>query len=77
MISDNKMIRIEIPKIPAIYTGSGDLYAALFLAHSYLQDNITTALEKTINTLYCVLQKTYENFQGTNCLSKDGYNYIM
>ncbi|KAK9299317.1 hypothetical protein QLX08_007664 [Tetragonisca angustula] len=57
---DNKLIKIDIPKIPANFTGSGDLFAALFLAHTYLQDNIKTAVEKTINSLYSVLLKTYE-----------------
>ncbi|KAF3430144.1 hypothetical protein E2986_02491 [Frieseomelitta varia] len=57
---DNKLIKIDIPKIPANFTGSGDLFAALFLAHTYLQDNIKAAIEKTINSLYRVLLKTYE-----------------
>ena len=67
LISDNKLIKIDIPKIPANFTGSGDLFAALFLAHTYLQDNIKTAVEKTINSLYSVLLKTYEYSKGT-CL---------
>lgn len=57
---DNKLIKIDIPKIPANFTGSGDLFAALFLAHTYLQDNMKTAIEKTINSLYSVLLKTHE-----------------
>lgn len=55
------MIKIVIPKIPAIYTGSGDLFAALLLAHTYLQEDLQIALEKTINTLLEVLQRTYEH----------------
>ncbi|KAJ8673649.1 hypothetical protein QAD02_004911 [Eretmocerus hayati] len=61
---DDKMIKIEVPKIPAAYTGSGDLFAALFLAHSYLQDNVKTALENTLNTLHDVLWNTYEFSQS-------------
>ncbi|XP_058799862.1 pyridoxal kinase [Phymastichus coffea] len=61
---DNKMIKIEVPKIPASYTGSGDLFAALFLAHCYLTDNIKTSLENTINSLRDVLLNTYEHSQG-------------
>ncbi|XP_011498686.1 PREDICTED: pyridoxal kinase [Ceratosolen solmsi marchali] len=56
----DEVIKIEIPQISAIYTGSGDLYAALFLAHSYLQNNLKLALENTINSLHDVLLKTYE-----------------
>ncbi|XP_072765049.1 pyridoxal kinase isoform X3 [Anoplolepis gracilipes] len=40
--------------------GSGDLFAALFLAHLYLQNNMKTTMEKTINSLYSVLLNTYE-----------------
>ncbi|XP_057324923.1 pyridoxal kinase [Microplitis mediator] len=58
---DEKMIKIDIPKIPLSYVGSGDLFAALFLAHSTLQSNLKEALEKTINTLHAVLLKTMEN----------------
>ena len=55
---------MDIPKIPAIYTGSGDLFAALFLAHSDAGANVKLALEKTINTLRAVLLKTHESCIG-------------
>jgi pyridoxine kinase len=58
------MLKIEIPQISAVYTGSGDLYAALFLAHSYLQKNLKLALENTINSLHDVLLTTYDYSQG-------------
>ncbi|XP_023245260.1 pyridoxal kinase isoform X2 [Copidosoma floridanum] len=61
--TDHKMIKLEISKLPISFTGSGDLFAALFLAHTYLQDNIKIALENTINSLEDVLSKTYERFQ--------------
>ncbi|XP_008214875.1 pyridoxal kinase isoform X1 [Nasonia vitripennis] len=61
---DNKVIKIDVPVIPAVYTGSGDLFAALFLAHSYLEDNVKTAFENTINSLHDVLLKTYEHSLG-------------
>lgn len=64
MISDNTLIKINIPKLPTNFTGSGDLFAALFLAHTYLQDNIKDAIEKTVNSLHMVLRKTYEHSQG-------------
>lgn len=62
------MIKIDIPKIPLSYVGSGDLFAALFLAHSTLQSNLKEALEKTINTLHAVLLKTMENVSGIQSL---------
>ncbi|XP_031841260.1 pyridoxal kinase [Nomia melanderi] len=57
---DNSLIKIDIPKIPTNFTGSGDLFAALFLAHTYLQDNMEDAFAKTVNTLHSVLLKTFE-----------------
>ncbi|KAK0174523.1 hypothetical protein PV327_010283 [Microctonus hyperodae] len=58
--SDKNMIKIDIPKIPITYTGSGDLFASLFLAHYTLQNNLKYALECTINTLHSILSNTLE-----------------
>lgn len=63
---DNVLLKIDIPKIPATFTGSGDLFAALFLAHLYLQSNTKITMEKTINSLYSVLLNTYEYSKGIN-----------
>lgn len=57
-------MKVDIPKIPVTFTGSGDLFAALFLAHIYLQNDMKTTMEKTINSLYSVLLNTYEYFKG-------------
>lgn len=59
-------MKIDIPKIPATFIGSGDLFAALFLAHLYLQSNMKITMEKTINSLYGVLLNTYEYSKGIN-----------
>ncbi|XP_053979516.1 pyridoxal kinase [Hylaeus volcanicus] len=58
--TENLLYKIEIPKIPANFTGSGDLFAALFLAHTYLEDSLKDAIQKTMNSLYSVLLKTYD-----------------
>lgn len=63
-IKDNKIIKIDIPKIPINFTGSGDLFAALFLAHTHLQDDMKVAIEKTVNSLYSVLLVTYNYSQA-------------
>lgn len=55
---------MDIPKIPASFAGCGDLFAALFLAHLYLQNNLRTTVEKTTNSMYSVLLNTYEYFKG-------------
>lgn len=62
-VKDNKVMQIDIPKIPVSFTGSGDLFAALFLAHTHLQDDIKDAIEKTVSSLHSVLLKTYEYSQ--------------
>lgn len=63
-VKDKRLIKIDIPKISANFTGSGDLFAALFLAYTYLEDNMKDAIEKTVNSLHSVLLKTYEHSQG-------------
>lgn len=63
---DNVLLKMDIPKIPATFIGSGDLFAALFLAHLYLQSNMKITMEKTINSLYSVLLNTYEYSKGIN-----------
>lgn len=63
-LEDNTLLKMDIPKIPATFTGSGDLFAALFLAHLYLQNDMKTTMEKTINSLYSVLLNTYEYSKG-------------
>lgn len=62
-LKDDVLLKIDIPHIPASFTGTGDLFAALFLAHTYLQNDMKTATEKTINTLQGVLKETYTSFQ--------------
>ncbi|KAM3965185.1 pyridoxal kinase isoform 2-T2 [Aphomia sociella] len=53
--------KIEIPKVDATYTGTGDLFAALFLAWSHkTNNNLKETLEKTIGTLQAIVQDTYE-----------------
>lgn len=60
----NLLLKVDIPKIPITFTGSGDLFAALFLAYLYLESNMKTTIEKTINSLYSVLLNTYEYSKG-------------
>ncbi|XP_013421781.1 pyridoxal kinase [Lingula anatina] len=52
-------IRLEIPKLPANFTGTGDLFAALLLAwmdkHA---GNLKLACEKTISTIQVILKRT-------------------
>jgi pyridoxine kinase len=63
--------RIDCPILPFEFTGTGDLCAALLLAHSALQpDNIPVVMEKVINTMFAVLQRTMES-AGTTVQSRE------
>lgn len=53
-------VKIEIPKIPATFVGTGDLTAALLTAWLDITDNdLREALGKTMSTVKSVLDKTY------------------
>lgn len=53
---------IEIPVVGdgIVFTGVGDLFAALFLAHSTTKASQSEALELTVATLQAVLHNTLE-----------------
>lgn len=51
---------IEIPLLDATFTGTGDLFAALFLAWMAKTGDICVALEKTQNTIQAVLKRTLD-----------------
>ncbi|KTG45722.1 hypothetical protein cypCar_00016790, partial [Cyprinus carpio] len=52
-------IRIEVPKVDAVFVGTGDLFAAMLLAwtHHYPTD-LKTACEKTFSVMHHVIQRT-------------------
>ncbi|KAF4520683.1 hypothetical protein B566_EDAN006359 [Ephemera danica] len=55
-------VSIKIPKFPANFTGTGDLFAALFLSWmSHSGGDLKTAIEKTVSTLQAVLKRTMDN----------------
>jgi pyridoxine kinase len=51
---------IECPILPGQYTGTGDLCAALLLAHTseYAGADDGVAMERVINTMYAILERT-------------------
>lgn len=56
-------LAIDIPKQgdkDLFFTGTGDLFASLFLAHSYGKADVTDAFEKTIATLQAVIKRTVQ-----------------
>jgi len=51
--------KIDIPRIPHLFTGTGDLFAALLLAWMHRsKGNLSTSMEKSIGTLQEVLRRT-------------------
>ncbi|KAJ8731321.1 hypothetical protein PYW07_004485 [Mythimna separata] len=53
--------QITIPKVDCTFTGTGDLFAALFLAWWHkTNNNLKLTLENTISTLQNIVQDTYQ-----------------
>lgn len=58
-------LKIEIPKLAGSFTGTGDLFAALFLAWMHKSNNdLKQSLEKTIASLQAVLKRTLQYALG-------------
>ena len=58
-------IRMEIPKLPAIFTGTGDLFASLLLAWMQKHPNdLKLVCEKTMSAVQAVLKRTLQEAQG-------------
>ncbi|KAH8302230.1 hypothetical protein KR044_004258, partial [Drosophila immigrans] len=61
-------LSMDIPKQGGkdlFFTGTGDLFAALFLAHSNGGADVTVAFEKTIATLQAVIKRTVISLPAT------------
>ncbi len=57
--------RIEIPRLPAAFVGTGDLFTALCTAWLRRSDGqLSAALEKTIGTMQAVLRRTIEQAEA-------------
>lgn len=62
--SVNKL-SMKIKKLPVSFTGSGDLFASLFLSWMYKsKGNLKEALENTVASLQAVLKRTVDNLEG-------------
>ncbi|XP_029434080.1 pyridoxal kinase [Rhinatrema bivittatum] len=55
-------IRMEIPKVDAVFVGTGDLFAAMLLAWTHQHpNNLKMACEKTVSAMQLVLQRTIQS----------------
>ncbi|KAL1491062.1 hypothetical protein ABEB36_011715 [Hypothenemus hampei] len=67
-----KKFKMQFPKIPINFTGTGDLFAALFLCFMQLtQSDVKESLEKTVAALQAVLKRTFNSFQGKEPTAKN------
>ncbi|XP_067113180.1 pyridoxal kinase-like [Osmerus mordax] len=58
--SSTQKIRVEIPKVDAVFVGTGDLFAAMLLAWTHHHPNdLKTACEKTVSVMHHVIQRTF------------------
>ena len=67
----DQLWRIDCPMIPGSFTGTGDLTASLLLGHLAKDpDNLPLVMEKVINTMYVVIERTHK-LSGTTAKSKE------
>ncbi|XP_018577841.1 pyridoxal kinase [Anoplophora glabripennis] len=58
-------LSMKIKKLPLSFTGTGDLFASLFLSWMYKsKGNLKEALENTIASLQAVLKRTVDSIEG-------------
>lgn len=57
--NDSTMWTVTCPLLPGHFTGTGDVCAALFLAHTAnRKSDLPTALERVVNTIFAILEDT-------------------
>jgi pyridoxine kinase len=63
---EDELWRTDCPMIPGKFTGTGDLTASLLLGHLAKDpDNLPLVMEKVINTMYVIIQRTHESVGST------------
>ena len=60
-VSSEGAWRVTTPRLDYVYTGSGDLTTATFLAHYLRTGAVDEALGKTADVVYSVLKVTKEH----------------
>nr|CAG4641846.1 EOG090X09AY [Eurycercus lamellatus] len=57
--SSTEVWKLDIPRLPHLFTGTGDLLAALLLAWLHRSNgNLSLALNNSVSSLQCVLRRT-------------------
>ncbi|KAI4805242.1 hypothetical protein KUCAC02_009868 [Chaenocephalus aceratus] len=52
------IICMDIPKVDAVFVGTGDLFAALLLAWTHHPKDLKAACEKTVSVMHHVIKRT-------------------
>jgi pyridoxine kinase len=68
--AENGAYRIRTPELPfdTVMSGSGDLTAAVFLAHYLETGDIKAALECTAGSIYGIMEATFKAHSGELCI---------
>ena len=61
----NELWHVKCPILPGHFTGTGDLCASLLLAHTADNADLKTAMERVINTMHAVIQRTNREASST------------
>ncbi|XP_027018385.1 pyridoxal kinase-like isoform X2 [Tachysurus fulvidraco] len=63
---EKQRIRMDIPKLDAVFVGTGDIFTALLLAwtHHHHHKNLKAACEKTVSVMQHVIKHVYCLCQG-------------
>lgn len=56
-----KCYRVEMPYLDAVFVGTGDLFASCLLAWMHKDNDLKSALEKTISTVQVVIKRTLDS----------------
>jgi pyridoxine kinase len=59
-VSDEGAWAVETPLLPITPNGCGDVTAALYLAHLRTTGSAETALSRTANSVFAILEQTIE-----------------
>jgi pyridoxine kinase len=51
---------VSTPRLPLSVNGAGDATAAIFFAHWLREESLSVALEKTVNTIFAILELTVQ-----------------
>ncbi|WP_017932943.1 pyridoxal kinase PdxY [Nocardioides sp. Iso805N] len=60
-VDDSGAWRVTTPHLPITPNGGGDVTAAVYLAHLLGSGSTPTALERTANTMFAILERTLES----------------